>query len=89
MHIDASGISLSAIHMQPREGNHDHPIYFASRKISIAKQNYTTPKCEALPMAYSLQKFQHYLVGGNFKFFTDHSTLMYLVNKPILEARIY
>lgn len=24
-----------------------------------------------------------------FKFFTDHSTLKYLVNKPVLEGRIY
>jgi hypothetical protein len=27
-------------------------------------------------------------LGGHFKFFTDHSTLKYLVNKPVLEGRI-
>ena len=39
-------------------------------------------------MVYSLQKFRHYLLGGKFKFFTDHSALKYLVNKPVLEGRI-
>jgi hypothetical protein len=39
-------------------------------------------------MVYALQKFQHYLLGAHFKYFTDHSTLKYLVNKPMLEGRI-
>lgn len=39
-------------------------------------------------MVYALQKFPHYLLGGHFKFFTDHSSLKYLVNKPFLEGRI-
>ena len=45
-------------------------------------------KREALEMVYSLQKLCHYLLGGKFKFFTDHSALKYLVNKPVLEGRI-
>jgi hypothetical protein len=39
-------------------------------------------------MIYDLQKFRHYLLGSHFKFFTDHSALKYLVNKPVLEGRI-
>jgi hypothetical protein len=39
-------------------------------------------------MVYALQKFLHYLLGGHFKMFTDHSTLKYLVNKPVLGGRI-
>jgi hypothetical protein len=35
-------------------------------------------------MVYALQKFHHYLLGGHFKMFNDHSTLKYLVNKPVL-----
>jgi hypothetical protein len=35
-------------------------------------------------MVYALQKFRQYLLGGHFKMFTDHSTLKYLVNKPVL-----
>lgn len=40
-------------------------------------------------MVYALQKFRHYLLGAHFKMFTNHSTLKYLVNKPILGGKIY
>lgn len=39
-------------------------------------------------MVYSLQNFRHYVLGVPLKIFTNHSTLKYLVNKPILEGRI-
>jgi hypothetical protein len=66
----------------------DHPIYFAIRKPSQEERNYTTIEREGLEMIYDLQKFRHYLLGSHFKFFTDHSTLKYLVNKPMMEGTI-
>jgi hypothetical protein len=39
-------------------------------------------------MVYGLYKFIHYLLGVHFKMFTHHSTLKYLVNKPVLGAKI-
>ena len=46
-------------------------------------------KREGLAMVYALQKFRNYLLGGHFKMFTDHSSLQYLVNNPVLGGRIY
>lgn len=66
----------------------DHPIYFASQKLSQDERNYTTTEREALAMIYALHKFRHYLLDSYFKFFTDHSALKYLVNKPVLEGGI-
>lgn len=54
------------------------------RKLSKAKKNYSTTEREGLAMVYALQKFQHYLLGGHFKMYTDHYTLNYLVNKHVL-----
>ena len=42
VNIDASGIALGAVLAQPGETTVDHPVYFASRKLSNAEQNYTT-----------------------------------------------
>ena len=39
-------------------------------------------------MVYVLQKFWHYVLGGHFKMYTDHLTLKYLVNKPVLGGNI-
>jgi hypothetical protein len=88
VHVDASSITLGAVLTQPGEGDIDHPIAFASRKLSDSEKNYNTTEREGLAMVYALQKFRHYLLGQHFKMFTDHSALRYLVNKPVLGGRI-
>jgi hypothetical protein len=89
VHVDASAIALGAILAQLGVGGLDHPIAFVSRKLFESKQNYNTTKREGLAMVYALQKFRHYLLGKHFKMFIDHSTLKYIVNKPVLWGRIY
>ena len=70
VHVDASSISLGVVLAQPGAGQIDHPISFASRKLSTAEKNYTTTEREGLAMVYALQKFRHYLLGSHFKMFT-------------------
>jgi hypothetical protein len=88
VHVDAPSIALGFMLAQPGIGDIDHPLAFSSRKLSTIDINYTTIEREGLSMVYVLQKLCHYLLGGNFKMFTDHSTLKYLVNKPVLGGRI-
>ena len=66
----------------------DHPIDFSSQKLSFIERNYMTIERKVLAMVYVLQKFRHYLLGGHFNMFIDHSTLKYLVNKPLLGGDI-
>ena len=75
--------------MQPGEGEIDHPIAFPSIKLLTTEKNYTTTEREGLLMVYALQKFRHYLLGGHFKIYTDHSALKYLVNKLVLGGMIF
>jgi hypothetical protein len=88
MHVDAYSIALGEVLEQPGVGDIDHPLAFASRKISTTEINYTTTEREGLAMVYVLQKLCHYLLGGNFKMFTDHFALKYLVNKIVLGGEI-
>jgi hypothetical protein len=88
VHVDASSIALGAVLTQLGSRDIDHPIAFASRNISTSEMNYTTTEREGLAMVYALQNFRHYLLGGHFKMFIDHSALKYLVNKPMLGRRI-
>ena len=39
VHVDASSIALGAILAQPGAGEIDHPITFASKKLSNLEQN--------------------------------------------------
>jgi hypothetical protein len=88
VHVYASMITLEAILAQSRAREMDHPIKFASIKLSDLEKNYNTMEREALDMVYALQKFICYLLGKHFKFFTDHSALKYLVKNPMLGVRI-
>jgi hypothetical protein len=88
VHVDALSITLGIVLSQPGEGDIDHPITFTSRKLSIEEKNYTTTKREGLTMVYALQNFKHYLLGSQFKMYTNHYALKYLVNKPVLVGRI-
>ncbi|KAH9297429.1 hypothetical protein KI387_029111, partial [Taxus chinensis] len=54
VHVDASGMAIGAVLAQPGEGIVDHPLCFASRKLTPAEQNYTTTEREALSMIYAL-----------------------------------
>ena len=75
MHVDASSTALGVVLVKPGEGDLDHPIAHASRKLSFAERNYTMTVREGPAMVYALQKFRHYLLGGHFNIFTDHSAL--------------
>jgi hypothetical protein len=44
VHVDASFISLGGVLAHPGEGEIDHPIAFARRKLSSTEKNYTTTK---------------------------------------------
>jgi hypothetical protein len=70
------------------EGELDHLIAFVSRKLLSTEKNYTMKKQEGFAMVYALQKFRHYLFGSEFKMNTNHYTLRYLVNMPVLGGRI-
>ena len=54
VHVDASSIALGAVLAQPSVGDIDHPISFASRKLSRSEMNYTTTEREGLAMVYAL-----------------------------------
>jgi hypothetical protein len=73
--VDASDIAI-------------RPIYYASRRLSKVKRNYSTTERETLGMIYSVTKFHHYLLGKWFTFHVDHSTLVYLVSKALLTGKL-
>lgn len=89
VHVDASCIDLGVVLAQLGAGEIDHPIDFASRKLSKEEKNYTTTKRERLVMVHDLQNFRHYLLWSHFKMFIDHSALKYLVNKHVLGGNIF
>ena len=79
---------MGVVLMQPGEMDLYHSNTFTSMELSFTDKNYMTTEREGLAMVYALPKFRHYLLGGHFKMFTNHSVLKYLVNNPMLGGKI-
>ena len=75
VHVDASCIVLGDILIQAYEGELDHSLAFASGNLSKVERNYSAREREGLDMVYVLQNSRHYLLGGHFKMYTNHSAL--------------
>lgn len=88
VNVDASCITLGAVLTHVGGEGSNHLIVFANLKLSKVEKNYSITEREGLTIVYALQKYQHYLLGGHFKIYTDHFALKYLINKPVLGGRI-
>ena len=50
--------------------------------------NYTVTEKEMLAIIHAVNKFRHYITGYQVFIHTDHSSIIYLMNKPITNGRI-
>ncbi|GKB16326.1 reverse transcriptase domain-containing protein [Tanacetum coccineum] len=74
---DASDFTVGAILVQ-KDGKNFHPIYFASKTLNAAQQNYTITEKELMAVVFAFDKFRSYLVLLKTTVYTDHSTLRHL-----------
>lgn len=65
-----------------------YAIYFIRKNLSPAKLNYTVTKKEFLAVIFSFNKFRHYITRYEGFVHTDHSTIRYLMNKPLTSSRV-
>lgn len=86
--IDTSGFCIGLVLSQLDDKGKDHPIYYASKHLSLPERAYTTTKGEALGVVYSCKKFRHYFLGYKVIFHTDHGSLKHIVKKADVRGRI-
>ncbi|XP_076919236.1 uncharacterized protein LOC143579953 [Bidens hawaiensis] len=58
---DASDYAVGAV-LEQRKEKHSHPIYYASRTLNSAQENYTTTEKELLDVVFLFDKFRSHLV---------------------------
>jgi hypothetical protein len=56
--------------------------------MSPVELNYTVTKKEFLAVIYAINKFRHYINGYSTFVRTNHSTIKYLMNKSVTNARV-
>ncbi len=78
---DASGIGLGAVLLQTTDQGEDErlkPIYFASRGLTKAEENYSATELECLAVIWAIKKFKNYVEYTHFTVETDHQALKWL-----------
>ncbi|XP_073310024.1 uncharacterized protein [Primulina huaijiensis] len=84
---DASDYAVGAVLGQRREKVF-RAIYYASRTMDAAQQNYTTTEKEMLALVFAFEKFKPYLIGTKVVVFTDHTAIRYLFAKKDAKPRL-
>ena len=84
---DALDTAIGAIFGQ-EENNLPYAIYFISKNMTPAELNYTVTEKEFLAVIYAINKFRHYITGYPTFVHTDHSSIKYLMNKSVTNARV-
>lgn len=84
---DASNSALGAVLGQKEEKLH-YAIYFISKNLTWADLNYTVMEKEFIVVIFAINKFRHYITGYEVFVHTYHSTIWYLMNKPITNGRV-
>ena len=84
---DASDYAIGAV-LEQREDKKAFVIYYASKTLDSAQENYTTTEKEFLAVVFALEKFRSYIVGSPVTIFTDHAALKYLLCKQDTKPRL-
>jgi hypothetical protein len=69
-----------------QEDKDPYAIYYISNNMALAELNYTVTEREFLVLVYAINKFRHYVTDYPTFIHTDHTTIKYLMNKPITNA---
>ena len=57
------------------------PIYYVSKMLNEAQENYMTKEKEMLAVVYSCDKFRPYILGSKVTIYMDHKEIRYLMIK--------
>ena len=76
MTVDVSPVSVGAVLSHIMKDGTEKPIYFASRELSKAEQNYAQIEYDGLAVIFGVSKFHRYIYGREFTIIMDHKPLL-------------
>ena len=81
LHTDASKCGFEEILFQKDDDGKLHPIYYASKKTTLAEDKLHSYYLEVKSVYYALIKFRIYLLGTKFKVVTDCNAFTSTIKK--------
>ena len=84
---DASDYAVEAVLGQRRK-NIFRPIYYASKTLNEAQENYMTIEKEMLAVVYSYDKFRPHILCSKVTLYTNYAAIRYLMMKKEAKPRL-
>lgn len=85
---DASNRGMGVVLCQEDENKQEHPVLYASRKLSLREEAYSASEKECACLVWATQKLACYLYGTKFILVTDHCPLTWLNQMSGKNARL-
>ena len=76
MTVNVSPVGVRAVLLHIMKDRSEKPIYFASRALSKAEQNYAQIEREEVAVIFGVSKFHKYIYGREFTIITEHKPLL-------------
>ncbi|CAL8134813.1 unnamed protein product [Prunus armeniaca] len=76
--------SLGALLAQQNEDGKENAVYYLSRTLVGAEQNYTPTEKVCLASLFAVQKLRHYILSHRVILISKADPLRYLMSKPVL-----
>ena len=86
METDSSDFALGGVLLQKSNGKW-HPVMYHSRKLNPAERNYPIHEKELLALVDAFRQWRHFLHGNCVHAYTDHKSIIHLVNQKRLSGR--
>ncbi|KAI5349072.1 hypothetical protein L3X38_001959 [Prunus dulcis] len=88
LYIAALERSLGALLAQHNDDGKENALYYLSRTLVGAEQNYTPIERVCLALVFVVQKLRHYILSHRVILISKADPLRYLMSKPVLSGRI-
>ena len=93
LYVDSCDYAVGAVLTQSHasgtgSGYRDHPVAFASAKLTPTQQRWATVEKEAYAALWGLQKFKHWLFGTSITLYSDHNPITYLTETTPKSAKL-
>ena len=88
LYTDACDYAIGAILCQLDDQGVERPVVYLSKQLSDTQKRWSCVEKEAFAVITSLKQFRPYLVGAQFRCFSDHKPLMSLFTKDMNNTKI-
>jgi hypothetical protein len=88
LQTDASNFAIGSCLSQVFEDGEEHPIAFASSKLSKTQIAWSTIEKESYAIVHALKKFDSFIYGREIHIVTDHDPLCYIVQAAPDNAKL-